>query len=155
MINLTFNAQTTAAALGGLQWSIVSGGGSLPDAGTAGTGTYTAPATVATVVLRLSVVSGSSQGQHHKDYTITIVTPSGGLESKSSNVRHTQGFESVGFQARIFLEPTDVSFANLLFAEGTTTATASGFFAAFNGQVHQQSSAILRRRFSLADPVAI
>jgi hypothetical protein len=70
------------------------------------------------------------------DYTISIIPPNGGLESIYSNIRHTQGFESVGFLAHIFLEPTDVSFANLQFAEGTTTATASGFFAADNGEVH-------------------
>jgi hypothetical protein len=133
VINLSFHAQVTAAALGGLQWSIVSGGGGLTGAGTDGMGTYTAPGNQATVVLRLAVVSGS--GQYH-DYSISIIPPNGGLESRFSNLRHTQGYESVGFEAHIYLEPTDVSFANLQFAEGTDTATASGFFAASNGQVH-------------------
>jgi hypothetical protein len=141
VINLSFNAQVTAAALGGLQWSIVSGGGSLANAGTAGTATYTAPATAATVVLRLAIVSGSSQGTK-KDYTITIVTPSGGLETKSGlyNIRHTQGYISVGFRAVAFLGPTDVSFANLHFAEGSALAVASGYFASLNGHAHPPTS---------------
>jgi hypothetical protein len=139
VINLSFNAQVTAAALGGLQWSIVSGGGSLTNAGTAGTATYTSPATSATVVLRLAVVSGNSQGQHH-DYSITIITPSGGLESKFSNVSHTYGDVSVGFLANVFLELTDVSFANLLFAEGSAPAVASGYFASLNGDLHTPTS---------------
>jgi hypothetical protein len=133
VISLSFNAQVSAAALGGLQWSIVGGGGSLTNAGTAGTATYTAPGNQATVVLRLAIVSGQSE---YKDYTITIVAPSGGLLSPFSNIRHRQGYESVGFEAHTFLLPTDVSFINLQFAEGSTTATASGFFAHFNGQVH-------------------
>jgi hypothetical protein len=134
-INLSFNAQVTAAALGGLQWSIVSGGGTLTGAGTDGTGTYTAPGTAATVVLRLAIVSGAQQGQRH-DYTITIVAPSDGLLVKNSNVRHTQGYISVGFRGLIFLDPTDVSFANLQFAEGSVSAVASGYFASLNGSSH-------------------
>jgi hypothetical protein len=139
VINLSFNAQTTAAALGGLQWTIVSGGGTLTNAGTAGTATYTAPAMAATVVLRIAVASGSSQGQH-RDYSIAIITPSGGLESKFSNVRHKQGDVSVGFLAHIFLEPTDVSFANLQFAEGSAPAVASGYFGPLNGHLHPPTS---------------
>jgi hypothetical protein len=137
VINLSFNASVSAAALGGLQWSIVSGGGTLANAGTAGTATYTAPGNQATVILRLAVVSGQGQTQ---DRTISIIPPNGGLESIYSNIRHTQGYESVGFLAHIFLEPTDVSFVNLQFAEGTNTAVASGFFASANGEVHQASN---------------
>src|SRR5439155_1716619 len=94
VIDLSYVAQVSAAELGGLQWSIVSGGGSLSNAGTDGTATYTAPGSSATVVLRLAIVSGQSQGEE-KDYTITIITPSGGLLSKSSSIRHTQGYISV------------------------------------------------------------
>ena len=139
---MSFSSAGSAAALGGLQWSIVSGGGSLTGAGTDGNASYAAPGNQATVVLRLAIVSGASQGQH-KDYTINIRPPNGGLESLISNIRHTFGFESVGFQAHIYLEPTDVSFANLLFAEGTTTAQASGFFASDNGEVHPASASPL------------
>jgi hypothetical protein len=142
VINLSFNAQVSAATLGGLQWSIVSGGGSLSNAGTDGLGTYTAPATTGTVVLRLAIVSGSSQGQK-KDYTMTIVAPSGGLSSKFTNIRHTQGYISVGFQAHGYLEPTDVSFANLEFAEGTTVGVGSGYFSFLNGEVHEPTSPTL------------
>ncbi len=142
VINLSFTSQTTAAALGGLQWTIVSGGGSLSNAGTDGKGTYTGPGTAATVVLRLAIVSGSSQGQK-KDYTLTIVTPSGGLLSKFTNIRHTQGYISVGFEGHGYLLPTDVSFANLEFAEGTAVGQGSGFYAFLNGEVHEPTSPTL------------
>jgi len=133
VINLSFNAQVTAAALGGLQWSIVSGGGTLTNAGTAGTATYTAPGSAATVVLRLAIVSG--QGQT-KDYTITVVAPSGAYLVKTSNLAHTQGYISVRFTGLIYLTPTDVSFASLKFQEGSATAVATGYFATANGQLH-------------------
>jgi hypothetical protein len=134
-INLDFSSSTTAAALGGLQWSIVSGGGTLTAPNPDGTGTYSAPTTTATVVIRIAVVSGSSKGQHH-DYSVTIVAPSGGYLVKSSNLAHTQGFISVRFRAHIYLTPVDVSFARLKFEEGTATAVATGFFASANGQLH-------------------
>jgi hypothetical protein len=135
VINLSYSAQVSATEIGGLQWSIVSGGGSLSNAGTDGTATYTAPGNSATVVLRLAVVSGTSQGEK-EDYTITVVTPSGGLLSKSSNVRHTQGYISVGFQGHIFIAPTDVSFVNVEFAEGSASGVGSGYFAFLNGYQH-------------------
>jgi len=135
VINLSFNSTQTAAALGGLQWSIVSGGGTLTGAGTGGTATYTAPGSAGTIVLRLSIVSGAQQGQK-KDYTLTVVAPTGGLLVKISNIRHTQGYISVGFQGSIFLQPTDVSFANLQFAEASALAAASGYFASLNGEAH-------------------
>lgn len=134
-INLSFTSDTTAANLGGLQWSIVSGGGTLTAPNPDGTGTYTAPSAAASVVLRLTVTSGSAKGQH-KDYSITIVAPSGAYLVKTSNLAHTQGYISVRFQGLIYLTPTDVSFASLKFQEGTANAVATGYFASANGQVH-------------------
>ncbi len=46
------------------------------------------------------------------------------------------GFESVGFQGHVYLTPTDVSFSNVKFQEGTANAVATGFFASVNGEVH-------------------
>jgi hypothetical protein len=137
-IQLSYTASptgTTAASLGGLQWSIVSGGGTLTGVTTNGTATYTAPATAGTVVLKIAVASGSQQGTSH-NYTITIVTPSSAILTKTSGIRHTQGYLSVGFEGSIFLEPTDVSFASLQFAEGAVAAVASGYFAGLNGESH-------------------
>ncbi|MGB9123779.1 MAG: Ig-like domain-containing protein, partial [Candidatus Angelobacter sp.] len=89
VINLSFStnpAGTTAASLGGLQWTIVSGGGTLSNAGTDGTGQYTAPSSPASVVLRLA--DGQGNGSN---YTITVIAPSGAHIVKDSNLRHTTG----------------------------------------------------------------
>src|SRR5713226_1855308 len=51
VINLSYSAPVAAVELGGLQWTIVSGGGSLSNVGTDGTATYTAPGSSATVVI--------------------------------------------------------------------------------------------------------
>jgi hypothetical protein len=138
-LSFTANPPATAASLGGLQWRLTSGGGTLNAGSADGMGTYTAPDTAATVVLRLEVASGPSQGVG-KDYTITIITPSGGHLTRFSGLRHTMGFASVGFQAHIYLEPANVSFANLFFSEGTVAAVASGFYAVFNGIPHSATA---------------
>jgi len=46
----------------------------------------------------------------------------------------------VGFLGNIFLEPTDVSFANVTFGEGTVNAVASDFYANLNGSPHPQNN---------------
>lgn len=137
VINLSFSTNpsgATAASFGGLQWTIVSGGGTITS-GTDGTGTYTAPSVPATVVLRLAVASGSSVG-NGSNYQIAIVSPSGAHMAKDSNLRHTTGFAGVGFKGDIFLEPANVSFAGMFFSEGSTFAVASGFYAQFNNLQH-------------------
>ncbi len=87
------------------------------------------------VVLRVAIVSGGSQGQHH-DYSIAIVKPSGAYLVKFTGLRHTMGFISVGFKGHEYLTPTDVSFSKLKFAEGTVNAVATGYFAPLNGKAH-------------------
>lgn len=141
IIDLSFMSNPsgiTATVFGGLQWRLVSGGGTLTG-GTDGMGTFTAPGSPATVVLRLEVASGPSQGSG-QNYTISIIAPSGAHLTRFSGLRHTQGLAGVGFQANIFLEPSDVSFANLFFAEGTVAAVASGFYAVFNGIAHSPTA---------------
>jgi hypothetical protein len=59
---------------------------------------------------------------------------------KDSNLRHRVGFAGVGYLGNIFLEPTDVSFANVSFGEGTVNAVTSGFYANSNGLPHPQDS---------------
>jgi hypothetical protein len=46
----------------------------------------------------------------------------------------------VGYLGNIFIEPTNVSFANVSFSEGAVNAVASGFYANFNGLPHPQNS---------------
>jgi len=134
VINLSFSTNPTgtpATSFGGLRWTLVSGGGTLSNAGTAGTATYTAPSSPATVVLRLA--DGQGNGSN---YPITVIAPSGGHLVKNSNLRHTNGYAGVGFRGDAFLEPANVSFAGIFFSEGTAFAVASGFYAQFNGKQH-------------------
>jgi hypothetical protein len=147
IINLTSSIAPSGVApgdIGGLQWSISSGGGTLTG-GTAGTATYTAPVTTTTppqpvtVVLKLSVVSGTSAGTSHS-YTFTVIPPSGAHLTKFSGLRHKMGFSGVGFEANIFLEPSNVSFSSLKFAEGTVAAVATGYYSTLNGLVHQPTA---------------
>jgi hypothetical protein len=140
VIDLSFKTSpsTGASSFGGLQWRVVSGGGTLTG-GTDGMGTYSAPGSPATVVLRLDVASGPSQGQG-QNYTISVIAPSDGHMVKDSNLRHTMGLAGVGFLGNIFLSPTDVSFANMSFGEGTVNAVASGFYASFNNLPHPEDT---------------
>jgi hypothetical protein len=134
VINLSFSTNpsgTPATSFGGLQWTIVSGGGTLSNAGTAGTATYTAPSAPATVTLRLA--DGQSNGHN---YTIAVIAPSGAHMVKNSNLRHTNGLAGVGFLGDVFLEPANVSFAGIFFSEGLTFATASGYYRSLNGLQH-------------------
>jgi hypothetical protein len=136
IIDLSFvtSPSASAASLGGLQWKLVSGGGTLTG-GTDGLGTYTAPGIAATVVLRLEIASGRGAGIG-QNITITVIPPSGAHLTKTSGIRHTTGYASVGFKGQPFLEPTDVSFSNILFGEGTVAGVGTGFYSYLNGKVH-------------------
>lgn len=123
---MTNPAGASAASLGGLNWTLVSGGGVLIAANPNGTATYTAPANAATVVLKLAIAAGAQQGTNHT-VTLLIVPPQGHLETVS-NIFHTQGFLSIGFMARVDLTPTYVSFNRLQFQEGAVAAITTGYF---------------------------
>jgi len=128
----------SAAGFGGLQWVLISGGGTVTG-GVDGTGTYTAPGSPATVVLRIQIASGPGAGMG-QNYTISVIAPSSAHMVKDSNLRHTMGLAGVGFLGNIFLAPTNVSFANISFGEGTVPAVASGFYANFSGLAHPQDT---------------
>ena len=143
VINLSFSTNpsgTPASSFGGLQWTLVSGGGILSNAGTAGTATYTAPSSPATVVLRLA--GGQGNGAN---YTITVIAPSGGHLVHStlpttSGIRHDRGFASVGFYGDGFLEPASVSFKNITFSEADAMGVGSGYYAPMNGAHHMPAA---------------
>jgi hypothetical protein len=147
IIDLSFTATpaTTAAQLGGLRWFIVGGGGALTDtAGNDGKGVYTAGNKAEAVTLALKVVSGPAAGTSTARKTITIVAPTDALmvQRPGTGLSHTTGTWSVGFLGNIFLRPTDVSFAEATFQEGTAIAVASGYLSSANGQVHPVGSVI-------------
>jgi hypothetical protein len=137
-----------AADFGGLQWVLVSGGGTLaPSATNDGTGTYTAPATGGPVQLELRVATGATAGRVISAHTITIVIPSavrmtavpGTAPSFTPSGPIAAGTWGAGFQASPFIEPRDVSFTGAMFGEGTVAAVvtpAGSFLSARHGLVH-------------------
>ncbi len=119
----------TAAQIGGLEWAINSGVGSLSNAGNDGTADYDAGATAGNGKLRLTIKSGPSKDQF-KQYDKSVVAPSGTRMTRAtSNVKHTQGSASAGLGLYYWLDPKDVSFGNLTFGEDSTPSTSvSGFY---------------------------
>jgi hypothetical protein len=70
--------------------------------------------------------------------TITVVAPKDAvmIQDPGTSVYHQQGTWSVGFLGIIFLRPTDVSFNNCKFQEGTCTAVANGYLKALHPKDH-------------------
>jgi hypothetical protein len=134
------SADVTPAA--GLRWFIESdaSGGTLINntATNAGTALYTAGHTAGAVTLVLKVLSGPEAGATVAKTTITVVTPTDAVmrQRPGSHIFHNKGTWSVGFKGNIFFRPTDVSFKNITFEEGTATAAADGYLSVYNGRVH-------------------
>jgi len=140
VVDLSFasNPTTTDTQVGGLTWTISSGTGTV-DTQNNGTGTFTAPAVAESSTLKLEVLNGPSKSQYiTKD--ITIVAPSGARMIRTGNIKHTQGVWGGGFRAYIHFDPTDVSFKNIRFREGTCLATADGYLASFDRELHPATS---------------
>jgi outer membrane protein OmpA-like peptidoglycan-associated protein len=134
-----------AADLGGLEWHLVSGGGTLTGVTDVGTGTYTAPATAGAVQLELRVAAGATAGRVISSHVITIVIPSGvrmvAVPGTAPTFAGTipAGTWGAGFQANVFVDPRDVSFEGVVFGEGTVAAVvtpAGSFLSARHGLVH-------------------
>ncbi len=137
-INLNFFSlpPRPAADFGGLQWFLVSGGGTLvpglvPNDGTA---TYTAPATASAVQLELRVATGATAGRVVSSHAITIVIPSAvnmtavpGTAPNTSPTGGTipAGTFGAGFLANVFVDPKDVSFQGVVFGEGTVASVVT------------------------------
>ncbi|MFE9451617.1 glycosyltransferase [Streptomyces sp. NPDC006739] len=141
IIDLSFRTVpgASAAQLGGLRWSITSGGGTLTGtAGNDGIGVFTAAGTPGSVTLALKVVGGPAAGATAATRTITVVAPSDALmaQKPGTGIKHTTGTWSVGFLGEIFMRPTDVSFAQAVMREGTVAGVGSGYLAGLNGIVH-------------------
>jgi len=139
-----------AADFGGLEWNLVSGGGTLVTTPGTGTGTYTAPGVAATVQLELRVATGLLAGRVLSTRTITIVEPSAMRQvivpgtspgfGGWGNPPIAAGTWGVGFQANEFILPSDVSFRGVEFQEGVVAAVSTGFLAGTNGMMHGANS---------------
>jgi outer membrane protein OmpA-like peptidoglycan-associated protein len=123
-----------AADFGGLEWHLVSGGGTLTGVTPAGTGTYTAPATASAVRLELRVAAGATAGRVVSSHAIAIVVPNGvrmtevtGTAPNTSPTGGTipAGTFGAGFLANVFVGPRDVSFQGVVFGEGTVAGVVT------------------------------
>jgi outer membrane protein OmpA-like peptidoglycan-associated protein len=139
---------TGAAGLGGLEWHLVSGGGTLAGVTPAGTATYTAPAVAAAVTLELRVAAGATAGRVISTHAITIVTPdSVSMTDVPGSAPGTSitggvipaGTWGAGFLANVFVGPKDVSFQGVIFGEGTVAGVvtpAGSFLSGLAGATH-------------------
>ena len=127
----------TGGTVGGLKWSRIGVGGVSNENTSNGTSDYDAQETSAQVMLRLTVQSGPSKDDF-RNYTRSVIAPSGGymIQKPGTGIRHTVNTCSAGFLGISYITPNNVSFTNLQTREGYCTATASGFYAYKNGQVH-------------------
>jgi outer membrane protein OmpA-like peptidoglycan-associated protein len=136
-----------AADFGGLEWVLVSGGGTLAGVTPAGTATYTGPAIADTVRLDLRVARGATAGRVISSHTISIVIPSAvrmvavaGTPPGFANPGVVPaGTWGAGFQANVFVDPRDVSFQGVVFGEGTVNSVVSpagSFMSPFAGLAH-------------------
>jgi hypothetical protein len=137
----------TATQVGGLRWQQNSGSGTLLDATTNGTGSYNVADSPGSATLQLKLLGGPSTGQGPTK-GITVVAPSGGYET-GTNTWHVQYYWSVGFCGLIHIQPTDVSFLNIVFKEDDVGAGASGWLGFLNGVGHSPgASSVITSGFS-------
>jgi hypothetical protein len=139
-LSYTVSPAVTTTQIGGLQWKILSGGGTVA-ATTGGAVTYTAPEFAGAVILNLEIQAGPSKGGGPSE-NIVIVAPSGAYMTKvaGTDLKHVYNSWSVGFLGNIYLLPKDVSFKNLYFYEGATLGVGSGWLSNFNNYPHPQST---------------
>ena len=126
-------------------WELAPGSqGTLSSADTQGNAIYTAPASPCEVELVLKYTDSADVSHVIELHTLQIIEPSGAymVQKPGSNIKHTNGFWDVGFHGHFFLLPTDVSFKNIQFREGTVPAVATGWLAHWNNQVHATGVAV-------------
>lgn len=133
----TTPSSITASQAGGLVWSKYSGWGTVSNAGSDGTATYDAEEYPSYVYLYLEITSGPSKGAHSM-YTKYILMPSGAymIQAPGTGIWHAYGYASVGFTGWIYLEPTNVSFSNLNWREGSCYGTGTGYLSFKTGEYH-------------------
>lgn len=120
----------TVAQAGGLQWTKHSGVGIVSNAGSGGTANYDAKDTAGGVTFHLTIQSGPSKDDYLY-YSKTVVAPSNinFVRKPGTGIWHVQGLASVGFKGEYYLRPTNVSFYDLEFSEGSCSATLSGWYS--------------------------
>ena len=141
-----------AADFGGLEWNLISGGGSLSMVSSGGTAVYRAPDRVSTVSFELRVAAGPTAGRVVASPIISIVEPDSvrlqavpGTAPSFAKGGGTipPGIWGAGFLADVFIGPNDVSFLGVIFGEGVTTAVVTptgSFLSPLQGAVHNRNT---------------
>ncbi len=123
----------SASDIGGLNWSMDSGDGTLTDGGSLdGSGSYTVGDSVGKFTLDLEVSSGPFGGFMRTQYRSQVAPTSAtfykvpGGYSSTAGLYHRYGTQSAGFNAAIKLSPSNVSFAGLFIQEGACPSVVTG-----------------------------
>lgn len=147
--NLSFTtdpAGVTAAQIGGLAWSVATGGGAITKDNGDGTGTYKAPNTASAVTLSLTVQGGPSKNRSAA-MDFSVIAPSGTTLTRThpTTVWHRQNAASAGIELVYSLRPTQVSFEYVQFGEGRSDVfDAAGICVTIPGHSENTFGAILR-----------
>jgi len=131
----------TAAQAGGLKWEKYAGIGDVYDENyDEGTAEYDAQGSIGNVTLRLTVLFGPSSGQF-KEYNRSVIAPSGTRMTRVNNrVWHIYEHASADILLYYWLDPTNVSFRYLKFAEDyCTTEGATGIYLTYPPGNHPAS----------------
>ncbi|MGZ4976107.1 MAG: hypothetical protein ACXV8O_03045 [Methylobacter sp.] len=144
-IELSFDVLSPLAAEqhGGLAWSIEDGEGTILTGGRDGHAIYRVGGTAGKVRLVAKVLSGPNKGAVAGNVELIGVAPTGAsmTQQVGTGVWHVQNSYSVGFKGSITVSPSGVSYAGVTFREGAAVATATGWLAFKNGQVHAVGAA--------------
>jgi hypothetical protein len=138
-LSVTLNPGISVSQAGSLTWESQSGNGSVTGINsTNGTATYTAPFGSEADVLDVRVGPGTPSQNMTKTVSTNVITPSNlyHVRDPIHGITHTHGDWECGELRLAYLQPQTVSFATIIFREGTAVATATGFLAGMNGNVH-------------------
>jgi hypothetical protein len=127
-LSFTVTPEVTSQQIGGLRYSIVTTGnvGQLTNVTDTGTADYKAPDMGITVIFKITILAGPAKdGGFQK--SIEILEPSGGFITKLSGPKHIANTWSTGFKGVIHITPSNVSFFNLSFYEGSCPIELSGW----------------------------
>ncbi len=130
-LNLTavINPVIPLMSIGGLQWTIVAGGGALAGVIPAtGQATYTGPSAPGNLQLRLNIAAGHYAGTGLTTIALAAVNPTGAYQVQTGATIHNPLACNSGFMGVTYLTPTDVSFNNVEANEDVCNSTAHGSF---------------------------
>ena len=132
-LNFSTIPSLTYQQIGELEWKRIMGSSQITNNSFDGSGLLTAPETSSSEVIKIEVRIGPSKG-NGITYNKDVVAPNGAVAQQLSgtSIRHNRGFCHVATNIEAYLRPTDVSFSEVLFFEGETSAIASGYYANIN-----------------------